>query len=958
MPRQTRGVVYENGDWEIDLHLRQLRRGRSVVPIGGRAFDIVAVLVESAGALVSKAALANLVWQGGVVEDNTLQVHISAIRQLLGSDRGLLKTASGRGYRMLGDWKVRRDEIPVGNLDLAPQAGPTFQSNLPQPSSELIGRRAALDQLRNLMSAYRLVTLTGPGGIGKTRLAQELAYSLRPSFDNDVQFVELASISNPDLVPSAIASILGQNLADDKISPAALARAIAGRRLLLVIDNCEHVIDAAARCIETILRHCERTSILATSRELLGIDGEYPYRVAPLNVPREPPQDLKSALDHGAVALFTIRMKTFRTDFDLEPGNLHSVISICRRLDGNPLAIELAAARSATLGVEQVMSRLDNRFAILTGGRRTALPRHRTLRAMLDWSYDLLPGMERTTLQRIAVFAGGFTLEAACAVAARTEADTPEIADAIVSLVAKSLISVDPSVDRPRYEILETVRAYALEKLAEADGVHSAKLRHARYFQVLFQQAEAERGSRPISDWLTTYGPEIDNVRTAIDWAFAVDDGVSMAVELSAATIPMMFDLSLVGEGRRRAEQALSAMASGVTIPQEREMRLLAVLQATRIYTDGPSEVGFDAWHKVLNIATEIADFDYRARALWGLWNDHLYGGWPARSLEFARQFLDLAAQRTDHVAAATGEILGRRIIGTSLHFCGDQKGTRSCLEQVLSQYVRSDHRWTVLGSRLDQATVTRATLSRTLWLQGYPDQALRLADLAVQDAVSDDHTMSLLYVLVEAAIPLSLFAGSYELTDTLLLLLMQHAPRAGFGIWVTFGRCFRAAVGVVIGDKASGLHELAESVQELEATRFCAHLTMFLGVLAETQAATGAIMDGLNTVDRALARCESHGDKWFEADLLRIKSEILVLCGKEASAVAHLEQALDLSAQQGAKLLELRAATTLARLLVGRGNDDKARGILMPIYQWFTEGFDTVDLRASRELLNSLPAG
>ncbi len=955
---QKRGRVFEKDLLEIDLDQRQVRQRQVVVPLGGRAFEILEVLVESAGELLTKADLMARIWPGAIVEENTLQVHVAAVRRALGADRDLLKTVSGRGYRLLGVWKVRGDDVIRGNLDPARPAatpGPSVQTNLPLRSSDLIGRSRAVEQLRDLVSAYRLVTLTGPGGIGKTKLALEVARDLCPDFQNDVQLVELAAISDPDLVPSAIASTLGVQLAGGDISPAALARAIGGRNILLVLDNCEHLIDAAARSAEAILRECGRATILATSRELLRIEGEFAYRVASLEVPPEGLGEVEVALEHSAVTLFAARMRAGRADFALTPANLSSAVTICRRLDGIPLAIELAAARTSTLGIEAVVSRLDDRFALLTGGRRTALPRHRTLSAMLDWSYDLLSPAERAILQRLAVFAGGFSLEAACMIMPSGGSDSRDTVDGIVSLTSKSLICVDPAAGQPRHWLLETVRAYAYEKLTGSADLEATRLRHAQYFQNLFRRAEAERGSRPITDWLATYGREIDNIRTATDWAFSTDAYASIAVELTADSISLMFDLSLVNEGRRRAEQAIAAIKSAVPAHPRREMQLLAALQASRVYTDGPSPAGFAAWERVLAIATEIDDADYQARALWGLWNDNLYGGWPSRSLPFARQFLDLTATRGDSAMASTGAILGRRIIGTSLHYLGDQTAARPHLEQVLSEYVRGDHRWRVLGSRLDQSTVTRATLARVLWVQGYPDQALKLADAAVSGAIADDHLMSILYVLVEAAIPLSLFAGDLASARRLLGMLLEQAPRAGFRIWSTLGRCFHAMLLAIGEERAAGVPKLVDAIQELQQTGFCAHLTVFLGALAETQAAAEMLGDGRRTVEQALEWGEGHGEKWFIPELLRIKSNILLLEREDAEAAACLRQAIDLSRRQGAGLLELRAATSLARLLLRQGEGDEALAILASIHSRFTEGFETSDLREAGELLQAL---
>jgi non-specific serine/threonine protein kinase len=430
VPARTEQVVYESGEWEIDLGRRELRARAVPVPIGSRAFEIIEVLVQSAGKLVTKDDLMGRVWPGAVVEENTLQVHISAVRKALGPDREMLRTAHRLGYRLLGSWIVRPESAPVDPVDFAQSPLPDrpFSSNLPEPVSDLIGRATSVLHLEALLSAYRMVTLTGSGGIGKTRLALDVARSQLPNFQGDGWLVELASLSDPTLLASAVASVLGLQMGGNEITPASVARVIGRRKLLLVLDNCEHVVDAAAGMAEAILRMCPRTSILATSRETLRIDGEHAYGVPSLDVPTEYPQEPEDVLEQSAVQLFIARTKAQNSDFSPHRKDLAAIAAICRRLDGIPLAIELAAAHAATLGLERALSHLDNLFELLTVGRRTVLPRHKTLRATFDWSYELLPETERRLLRCMAVFVGGFTLEGAAAVAGETDAPTAILA--------------------------------------------------------------------------------------------------------------------------------------------------------------------------------------------------------------------------------------------------------------------------------------------------------------------------------------------------------------------------------------------------------------------------------------------------------------------------------------------------------------------------------------------------
>ncbi len=353
-------AVYASGECEIDLARRELRILGSPVPIAGRAFEILEVLAQSAGEPVTKSELMDRVWRGAIVLENTLYVHTAAIRKALGPYRGLLKTESGRGYRLLGSWTVQHHPAST------PQSEPrqtrvsreSVAGNFPVLVTGLVGRSAAVEKLRDLVSAYRVVTVTGPGGIGKTVLALEVARTLLAEFHDGGWLVALASLADPDLVPSAVAGVLGLNLGGKEISAEALTRAVGDQKLLLVLDNCEHVIDVVAHLAETFVRLCPRTTILTTSREVLRIQGEYVYRVPPLEVPAIGREEPDHILSQSAVELFIARTKALNSDFSPHAANLATIAAICRHLDGIPLAIEFAAARTDTLGLEQVATGL------------------------------------------------------------------------------------------------------------------------------------------------------------------------------------------------------------------------------------------------------------------------------------------------------------------------------------------------------------------------------------------------------------------------------------------------------------------------------------------------------------------------------------------------------------------------------------------------------------------------
>ena len=460
------------GRFCLVLRSRELLADGRPVPIGNRALDVLVVLIEARGELVTKDELLSRVWPTTTVEENNLQFQISALRKALGGDRDFIKTVSGRGYRLIADVTVGRRAPRTGETKAASERGalPIAQfreppTNLPAPTSDLVGREEQFSDAVALVAENRLVTLVGAGGIGKTRLGIELARRLLPNFADGVWLAELAPLSDPRLVPLAIATALGLSHTGGEVDR--LATALAAKRLLLVLDNCEHVIDAAADVVEALLRASPSLHVIATSREPLRAEGEWVHRVPPLDVPPEGTDGTDEVLQHGAAKLFIARTCAAEPKIQFDARIAAATARICRHLDGIPLAIELAAASAAALGVEALACRLNERFSLLSDGRRTAPARQRTLRATLDWSYALLSEAERMVMRRLSVFGGAFTMEAASTVAASGEIADSVAMHCLASLVTKSLVATDVSDPVRHYRLLETERAYAMEKLTE-----------------------------------------------------------------------------------------------------------------------------------------------------------------------------------------------------------------------------------------------------------------------------------------------------------------------------------------------------------------------------------------------------------------------------------------------------------------------------------------------------------
>jgi predicted ATPase len=630
------------------------------------------------------------------------------------------------------------------------------------------------------------------------------------------------------------------------------------------------------------------------------------------------------------------------------------VAAICRRLDGIPLAIELAAARAASLGIEELAARLGDRFQLLTGGRRTALPRHQTLRATLDWSYELLSEPERVVLRRLSVFAATFVLEAAAAVAADPEIVRSEVVDVLSNLVAKSLVSTESNSRTERYRLLDTTRAYALEKLGQSGELDAVARRHAEFYRDLFERAETEWETRPTTEWLADYGWRLDNLRSALGWAFSPNGDSMIGVALTAAAVPLWMHLSLMEECRGRVERALATLGAGANRDVRREMKLHGALAASLMYTRGTvPEIG-PAWTKALEIAESLDEREYQLRALWGLWSHQISTGQYRLALGLAHRFCTLAAQSTD----PADQLIGDRMIGATQHCRGDQPSARHHIERMLTRYTAPDHRSHVIRFHTDQRVTARAFLARILWLQGFPDQAMRTAERNVEAARAADHALSLCYALAQGACPVALYVGDLPAVELYVGMLLDHAARYGLGLWRAWGRGFEGVLAVRRGDDIKGLRLLRAGFDELGGANSHLRYISFLGTLARTLGRLGQVDAGFAAIEEALDRSNRTEELWRIAEFLRIKGELLLLRGGAASAPAaedHFRQALDWARRQGALSWELRAATSLARLLRDQGRTADASALLQPVYDRFTEGFDTADLKTAKALLDTL---
>jgi predicted ATPase/DNA-binding SARP family transcriptional activator/DNA-binding CsgD family transcriptional regulator len=531
------------------------------------------------------------------------------------------------------------------------EASEPLKHNLPDPRTSFVGRGRELAEIKRTLAMTSLVTLIGTGGSGKTRLALKVAKDLVGIYPDGVRLVELAGLSEPELVPQEVADTLGVREEPGRPLVETLAQSARKKTLLLVSDNCEHLIDAAARLIDFLLASCPHLKVMATSREPLGVEGEVLYSVPPLLVPTRHPADFTKVGEYDSVRLFLERTRLRLPGFSLTQENARPVAEVCRRLEGLPLAIELAAARMGTLAAAQIAERLEDSISLLSAGPRTASARHRTMRATIGWSYGLLSESEKETFGRLSVFSGGFTLEAAEAVCQGGGKEEGEVLDLLSNLVDKSLVLAETNTEgRVRYRMLEPVRQYARDKLEESGEAEVVLRRHAAFFLALAERAEPKLKEAQQEAWLERLEADHDNFRTVLSWALERGEA-ELGLRLSAALGEFWYMRGYVSEGRRWLEAALAREDA----PSAVRVRALARV-GTMTWQQGDLERAIVLSKEGLALARELGDKASAGAALFNLGAAVMQQGEPERAAAFYEESLPLLR-----------EVEAKRVLGWSL---------------------------------------------------------------------------------------------------------------------------------------------------------------------------------------------------------------------------------------------------------------------------------------------------
>jgi predicted ATPase/DNA-binding winged helix-turn-helix (wHTH) protein len=933
----------------IESERRLLKEGQSV-EVGGRALDLLLALTARAGEVVSRRELVERVWPDVTVEESSLRAHVRGLRKALGDGQNgarYITNVPGRGYCFVAPVLRIGDGSATATNSLPNGAR---RPELPPRLTRIIGRDDAIAAVSDLVMENRFVSVFGAGGMGKTTVALAVAHSLATRFDNAVYFVDLGTVRDGALVPTAVASAVGcLSQVGDPMQ--AFLTFVADKHVLIVLDSCEHLIDSAATLAERLFKAGPQVHLLITTRETLRVEGENVYLLPPLQGPDDKASTTEEVLASPAVQLFVERAGASGHRVPLSDEQALVVAHICSRLDGIALAIELAASRIGTYGIQGTADLLGSRFPLQWHGRRTAAPRHQTLRGMLDWSFSLLSDDEQGLLCRSSVFVDSFTQAGALAVAPDSDDASSGLASVLASLVTKSLLCISHHSGAVHYRLLDTTRAYAAERLAERGQTGPVARSHGLYCAHCLRSeipqaavfAGSERQLRSLS---------IGDVRAALEWSFSEDGDPAVGTELAALSVPLFLNLSLP-ECERWCERALSVLTESYR-GTDHEAALLEGFAISSMFTRGNSDEVKVAIDRGLRLAEVLGDRRRELHLLAGLniFNGRIgdFGG----ALAVATRSLKVAEQ----VGEPAGVAMAEWMVGAGQHTVGKQAEAQYHCERGLEMAAASD-----AGTQFFESyhrVRGLAALARALWLQGLPERAVKIAHQAVDEALARNRPIDVCLAYIYTA-HVFLWIGDLSTAQDRIEHLIAHAAKYSLAPYHAVALALKGELLIQNGHAIVGVELLQGALTTLRAERYRALEKTFARALAEGLARAGRLQEAMAIIRGALAAAEA-GDGTFELpDLLRTQGEILLMAAQPdlEAAEAALIGSIECAKKQSALGWEMRAAIPLAQLWSQKGRATEARAMLTSLLQQYREGLGTADpMEAARLLEESASFG
>lgn len=935
------GRTYCFGDYRFHPGRQLLLRGNEPISLGSRALDLLHALIRNAGTTLSKQELMHFAWPNTFVHDANLKVNIAGLRRALRSnatETRYIATVPGRGYRFVAPLQVLDPPIE----QTAPAAVRANTGELPA-ALPLIGREQAIAEVEDGLSETRLLTIVGAAGVGKTSLAITLASRSADRFKDGVCYVDLSTIDDPQFVVPAIAFALARD-SNFVNTFAGLAAVLRGRSTMLVLDNCEHLSSGIASVADYLCHLLPTLSLVATSREPLRCRMELVYRLPPLVCPPEGnDSDAADAMSFSAVQLLVHRAQS--QGYDLAEPDLPALAAISRRLDGIPLAIELAASQLATRSPVALSTILESSFANLVSETDAAPARHKTLMATLGWSYRLLSGSEAMLLRYLSIFSGGFGLEDVVGAATSFQTNADGIATWLESLVSKSLLTATYHEGRRWYRLLDTMRSFASEHLRQAGEFPSAMIAYSLYLLSRFEHAEAEWSWRTREDWAERYGPSGNDLRRAIDWSFGEGENPELGIRLTVAGITLWCEQSSFLENRSRVQTALNA-ANAVACDSGLKMRLIAV-QGINLCQAREIASAVELLKEGIALANELGNIEYRARMSGLMAGAQFFMGRHSEalaSLSQVRAIIDVA-----DISAVEPDIRWHELM---IGFClGGINHAYDGLEKLAREYSIVSHRSQVSRFVIDRFVAIRTFRAVAAWTIGKQGQALETAEEAVEAARSLEHAVSSVFVLGLGAIPVALFSGLFDLAQKWVSLLSDTIALIQDEVWAPNARLYQAAI-----DHArhlpGALERMRGAIDELIKSDILVHAPIRLALLAD-----GALLgDQLDIAETAVAQAfhysRQNGEHWSDAELLRLQGMISWRRGDLPNAKRLLKKAIQVAEHNCALSFQLRAAIGLAEFELQSGSDEGALVKLAALYRRFDDNFSSNDVARARSLL------
>ena len=908
-----------------------LLNGDRPVKLGGRALDILHLLVRRAGEQISKGDLIAFAWPKVIVDEHNLKVHISSLRRALGDtlqQATYLATIVGHGYQFVSP--VRTERIGIADLP----DGEGVEWSLPEASA-LIGRQRDVEGVARALDFARLVTVVGPGGVGKTSLAIAVAHARRDAFPDGIHFADLATTDNPALVPHIVAKSLGIRGDDRADVTSIIADYLQERRALLIVDNCEHVLAAAATIAVRLEDAKMRSRLLATSREPLGVSSENIQLLEPLAYPRKREvRTARDALGYPSIELFRERALE-GSDYQVVDADIPIIAALCGALDGLPLAIELAVAKLDEFTPTELFNSVCRSLRNIPNEKRDAHSRHRTLWATLDWSYQLLSANEAGMFRLSSVFAGSFELPDVAYMARLLEFEPYQTTVTLGGLVSKSLLTAEINGEGVSYRLLESARQYAGEALLNEPVARQAQQHHARLVLAVFEQSVIEWAWIESRVWRKRYESRVGDLRKALDWCFSADGDASLGIDLAIAALRFWNEQSSIFEQLSQVSRALDRCAT-IAGSEIRQARLAESLGYTKTLARKPRSETDAAWNAALGFAERSGDSGRLLSVMFGKAVFLIYSGRNVECMKLLDRFMALAAKQGDRGSIHDGE----RLVTLAKMHLGDLLPVHKTLERLADDLVRGVAPSRTARYQKERYVSIHSTLAFSTWLTGRRATGLAMTEEMVQNLGSVDQPRGQSNVLALVALPLALWSGQNQLLKHYLAILGQNLVRENIDIWEPAHRFYSAFVRYSEGQHHA-VAIMQSAIEDLVAGEILMRTPMYEGVLAEALLDLGRVDEADQTLKAALNLQLRTEERWCLPELLRIKARILLHLDKAAEANQVIAEARRIAEIAGARSFQVRILEDMLQM----ADADQNHTAAVSLRRSLTELADGVDV-------------